>query len=593
VIPLLQFDPATLTLWYDTQLLATTRASREIGLALHYAIDGREDWLKCLIRQQSDPWVRTRCATVASSVWHEKRHFLDFILTNYGAMRVRQFFQCYVNARNILSLAKNNGSLLLPLDRNLDPQRCAIFGVSVPGPELLAFASWIRSSKRMLLDDRRPANTAAGCFEIGGEAILECIAYHVQLGKAHRVFGGDLSAKIQRDNPGRDTVAAKYQWANRILISSRLMNVTIDGEHDGETLLRIDDNPLIPILYAALAGRFHRQQQTQSTFTSSYLPAERLVSIVAYLDECKSKIASMGTLEAWAEVNQACKAIFGRTVIEEIEADYEKERDLIAHYRNAELDDFAVSAYEDFHSLRGRLISLLKEDPEVILDQASWSDRLVNKTRPFVVAAAPAGVIGLPPDGFMRLAGYAEPSTDFDQSPDFRWWWTAMRVEPDSDGKEEIFRLSDQSCWCEIASDFAPLSKLMIDGNRMRAMLGPELVSTKTRIERQTGVSLIVDSLSKYPEENFDMAQWYFLTGQDSFRCQVTHQIVRAPHGRLIAPWEFRRRPAIRIALLKYLGAEQEQRMLRAIWRDWSPWLVCDEIGELFDDSRIDHDIEL
>src|SRR3954447_11582302 len=123
MIPILQFDPATLTLWYDTQLLASARSSREVGLALHYALDGREDWLKCLIRQQTDPWTRTRCATVASAVWHEKRHFLDFVLTNYGAMRVRQFFQCYINTRAFLGKVADSGPVLLPLDRNLGSGR--------------------------------------------------------------------------------------------------------------------------------------------------------------------------------------------------------------------------------------------------------------------------------------------------------------------------------------------------------------------------------------------------------------------------------------------------------------------------------------
>ena len=120
-------------------------------------------------------------------------------------------------------------------------------------------------------------------------------------------------------------------------------------------------------------------------------------------------------------------------------------------------------------------------------------------------------------------------------------------------------------------------------------MVGPELTSTKIWIERQTGVSLIMDPLSRYPEEKVDIAQWYFLTGQDRFRCQVTHEIVRAPNGRIIGPWEFRRKPALRKALLLFLEGSQRQRMLRAIWRDWSPWLVCDEVGALFDAAKTTH----
>ena len=29
--------------------------------------------------------------------------------------------------------------------------------------------------------------------------------------------------------------------------------------------------------------------------------------------------------------------------------------------------------------------------------------------------------------------------------------------------------------------------------------------------------------------------------------------------------------------------------MMLATWRDWSPWLVCDEIGEIFDEARVDY----
>jgi len=162
-----------------------------------------------------------------------------------------------------------------------------------------------------------------------------------------------------------------------------------------------------------------------------------------------------------------------------------------------------------------------------------------------------------------------------------------MRVLPAAAKEEDTYQMSSQDVWSNIIADYAPMSKLMIDGNRMRSMVGPELSSTKTRIERQTGVSLIMDPLSRYPDErHFDISQWYFLTGQDRFRCQITHQIVHAPHGRLIGPWEFRRKPAFVNSLIESLNGLQQQRMLRAIWRDWSPWLVCDQVAALFDAAK-------
>jgi hypothetical protein len=422
---------------------------------------------------------------------------------------------------------------------------------------------------------------------VGGEAMLEAIAFHCQVGKTHRVFGPELADKVQRDNPRNETVTNKYRWAYEVLIRSGILKFDSRGDYDGALQMVVHDGPMVPMLYAALAGRYHNQTQAVSAFASSGHPTERLTSLIAHFDEHKIAFADLTSEAAWESVNVACKQLFGRTVLEEIDADYEKERNFITLFRNAGTDEFVTSAYEDFHHLRGRLIQVLKDDPQAVLDQAGWADRFVNKSHPFVVAAAPAGVIGRPPVGFKRLSGYEDENTDFEKAPDFQWWWTAMRVLPASSKEEETYQLSNQDVWSNIIADYAPMSKLMIDGNRMRSMVGPELSSTKTRIQRQTGVSLIMDPLSRYPDEkNFDIAQWYFLTGQDRFRCQVTHQIVHAPHGRLIGPWEFRRKPAFVKSLIQSLNGSQQQRMLRAIWRDWSPWLVCDQVATLFDAAK-------
>lgn len=585
MIPILQFDPSTLSILYDTQLLASSRSSREVGLALHYALDGNEDWLKCLVRQQSDEWTQTRCATVASAVWHEKRHFLDFILTNYGALRLRMFFNTYINARVFLQKAQQNGPLLMPLDRNLDQYRCEMMGVEIKDPEIHKLAKSIEATKKMLLDDRRPFQSRFGLMEVGGESILECIAYHVQLGKTHRVFGQDILRRVQRDNPSHELVSQKYQWAYAALLQAGLLEASKMGD---QPLMMVRDEPIIPILYGALAGRYHGQEQTRSEATSSYLPAERFYSLMIELRDEAEEFAQLSVLAAWERVNEACSAVFGRTVIEEIDADFDHEARLIDRYRQSDMDDFVLEAYQDFHELRGKLIAILKDDPAIILDQGQWSDKFVNRTQPFVVAAAPSGIVGTPPDGFTRLSGYAHPDTNYDDVPDAQWWWTAMRDESALDAESPLLRLSNQQTWSHIASDFAPIAKLILDGNRMRSMVGPEIFSTKIRMERQTEVSLIVDPLSRYPVENMDIEQWYHLSGRERFRCQVTHRVVSAPQGRMLGPWEVRMRPAFLDALVDILKGDMRERMRLAIWRDWSPWLVCDEVAAIFDEARID-----
>ncbi|MBY3224767.1 hypothetical protein RWK44_27225 [Rhizobium sp. 25PS6] len=585
MIPLLQFDPATLTLWYDTQLLSASKSSREVGLALHYAMDGEEEWLKCLVRQQTDPWTRTRCASVASAVWHEKRHFLDFVLTNYGALRIRQFFLLYINVRTVLqSSLESKSPILVPLDRNLDALRREMMGIAPPGAIIESMARGIRQTKKMILEDRRPIPGRFGAMEVGGEAIFECIAYHVQLGKAHRVFGREIVDSVQSDNPSRELIGQKYQWAYLLMRQTGLLDADFVP---GSNAIRIRDEPLIPLLYGALAGRYYGQEQTRTETSSSGHAAERLASLVLKLREDAANFTKLSTVEAWERVNDAASAIFGRSVIQEIEADFEHEARLIEQFEETGNDDLVVAAYRDFHRLRGEFIQILKDEPEEILSQDRWADSLVNRTQPFVVAAAPAGATGVVPEGFLRLSAYQHPETDYNSFPDARWWWTAMRERTDSEG--ELLRLHDQKSWVNIASDYAPMAKLMFDGNRMRSMVGPEIMSTKIRIERESGIPLVIDGISRHPNDVPDIAQWYYLTGKNHFRCQVTRKLVQTPHGRMLDPWDVRRRPAFLDALVTSLGGSQQDRMRRVIWRDWSPWLVCDEVGALFDHAKIDY----
>ncbi|MGH0297813.1 hypothetical protein [Sinorhizobium meliloti] len=585
MIPLLQFDPATLTLWYDTQLLSASKSSREVGLALHYAMDGKEEWLKCLVRQQTDLWTRTRCASVASAVWHEKRHFLDFVLTNYGALRIRQFFMLYINLTTVLqSSLESKNPILVPLDRNLDALRREMMGIAPPSPNIESMAKGIRQIKKMILEDRRPIPGRFGAMEVGGEAILECIAYHVQLGKTHRVFGRKIVESVQLDNPSQELIGQKYQWAYLVMRQTGLLAADFIP---GSNVIQIRDEPLIPLLYGALAGRYHGQEQTRTETVSSFHAAERLASLVLKLREDAANFAKLSTVEAWERVNDAASAIFGRSVIEEIEADYEHEARLIERFEQSGNDDRVVAAYRDFHRLRGQFIQTLKDEPEEILAQSRWSDSLVNRTQPFIVAAAPAGAIGLVPEGHLRLSGYQHPETDYDSFPDARWWWTAMREQTDT--QDQLFQLHDQKSWANIASDYAPMAKLLFDGNRMRSMVGPEIMSTKIRLERESGIPLVIDGISRHPSDDPDIAQWYYLTGKNQFRCQVTHKLVQAPHGRMLDPWDVRRRPAFLDALVTSLGRGMQERMRVAIWRDWSPWLVCDDVGALFEQAKIDY----
>ncbi len=578
MIPVLQFDPSSLTLWYDAQLIGKCRGRRELGLALEYAIVGDDTSLVDLLSCIDDQWVQTRAANIASAVWHEKRHFLDFVLTNYGALRIRHFFEAYANAAPVLNLVSESKRLLIPLDSNLDPITRRDAGIGQVDERVLEVARGIARRKQMMADDRRPVPGRLGLMDVGGEAIVEAVAYHLQHSKTHRLFGGAINSRVQRDHPPGPVVEAKYKWAYELLIRTKLLKVYVEREEpDGSQLIRMDDAPFLPLCYGALAGRFWKQRQVQEGYISSYLPAGRFASLITDLQEHEPNFGDATTLEAWDIVNRACKRLFGRTVVEEIDADYECEaRQVDLYNRTFDDESHFVKAYADLHRLRGRLIGLLKQEPELFLDQAVWSDRMVNRTKPAIVVAAPGGEIGAPPSDHGQISGYGHPDTNFDKLPEVRWWWATMNKKwPSAEADSQAICVGDLESWHYIAAEYAPFAKLMYAGHKMRVMLGPELMAARLRFQEQTGVKLVLDPAFAWPETKHDAAYWYYITGREEFRCDLSCETVRKPEGFVLDPWDLRQRPGLREAILNSLG--DRRIMMVALWRDWSPWVLSEE----------------
>jgi hypothetical protein len=586
MIPILQFDPSSLTLWYDAQLIAKCRGSEALGLALERAVVGDDRGLQKLLACVDDPWVQTRAANIASVVWHEKRHFLDFVLTNYGALRIRHFFEIYANVRSIFHLAnQTTKKLLIPLDSNLDPILRRMTGVGDVDERLLQVARAMSSRKEIMTDDRRPVPSPAGAIDVGGEALMEAIAYHVQNGKTHRVFGYEMSRRVQLDNPGDQVIRTKYRWAYEVLVNSGLLSVTVDRTSD-PPLMQIDDAPFIPLCYGALAGRFWGQKQTRGERVFSYLPAHRFVSLMGHLDEEYPDFPKASCLDAWEMVNRACKTIFGRSVYEEIDADFAEEEKAVDTYERL-LSGELAKAYADLHKLRGRLIGLLRSEPELFLDQGAWADRMVNRLQPVVVVAASAGEVGKPPEGFERLSGYSDPGAAADETSEERWWWAAIRKHPTRDGSNaDEISVGEVKAWAYVTAEYAPMAKLLYAGHNMRVMLGPELVGARIRFQEQTGIKMVLDPQFAYPKTTHDVSYWYFITGRDEFRCDLSSETVRKPEGYMLDPWDLRLRPGLPDAMVGALA--DGPRMRRTIWRDWSPWLVSEEFRGFFESFRAD-----
>lgn len=579
MIPVIQFDPASLSIWYDAHLLAKCRGADDLRNAIELAYEGRDNELRSSIAAIKDSRVQIRAAHWASSIWHEKRHFLDFLITSYGALRIRQFFEIYRNLSAVFHKDTSAKRILLPLDSNLDPLKREIFGIGDVDPGVLQLAESIEKRKSMLADDRRSIPfKGLGHIELGGEAILEAIAYHTQITKVHAVFGSEMSRAIQQDQPPGQSIGSKYRWAYELLFEAGLLAAHQEGDR-----MWIEDEPFLPLLYGALAGRFWKQEQTRSEWSSSYLPAERLSGLIIKLRETVPNFKALKSLDAWQAVNQAATSIFGRSVLEETEIDIEFEGKYIKLLSDRDDVNNAASpmhAYQEYHALRETMFAKLKNQPATVLTCSGFADDLVGKLRPMVVVAASAGEIGVPPEGFKSLISYAHPEEDYDKVPEARWWWAATR-KPALKPREGLYELKAHSTWCNIVSDYAPMAKLAAAGLRCRVMLGPEIISIKSRMEHAFGLKLVIDGLYAPEMHANDISYWYYITGHDRVRCDLSFDFIQSPEGRMLDPWELRLRPKLNEALMVSMGGSAGFIRL-AMWRDWSPWILGERGGDLF-----------
>src|SRR4051812_23749781 len=122
MIPVAQLDPATLTLWYSPEVIGHAPEPEMLGEAVWLAMKGEPDAVRQHLGEVTDPHRKARGVHLASSVWHEQRHMLDLLVTNYGAFRVRQFISLYTNVLQLLGEVQRTGQVLFcPITAYTDP----------------------------------------------------------------------------------------------------------------------------------------------------------------------------------------------------------------------------------------------------------------------------------------------------------------------------------------------------------------------------------------------------------------------------------------------------------------------------------------
>lgn len=567
MLPVAQLDPSSLTLWLNPELVAAAPGGAEALQAADLAARGDFSDVVSFVTELPDIASRTRSAHMASVVWHEQRHFVDLLLTNYGAFRVRQFFKLYANSAAILSeLRKASQPLFCPFDTYADPVRCATFEIEKPPDAVMDASRNLLDHASMIRDDRNLIPTPFGRVEMGGEAQLEALAFFCQVCAIKEVFGAETMANVQRSHSVEFT-SLRYRWA--ALVANHLGMA--DSKKVSDDLYEFRGELLFPLLLGSLASRRYGQTQVKSDSRGgSGFPTERLYGFLQALSASGKATKVESTLEGWELVNKTAKDLWGRTVIEETQSDFQKEEELCkAMEANQWTPDPVKRAFRDYHSLRGYVINLLQSEPLAIIDPTYFAKSLLQIVRPQPILVRNGGTLGDPPEGFLQVLGYHD--VDDQDHEEGKWWWAV--TPPPEDVAATGISLSEWKDWLSIVEHFAPLAKLMLHGRRHRIMLGPELMAAQMRLSAQ-GIPLRFDPHFEFPVEWSDVTPFWRLTELQEAACDFCKAKVPRGQGRIVHPWFFRRNIKRAEIAIQAFGGGKTGRL--RFLRDWSVWLVCD-----------------
>lgn len=579
MIPVIQLDPSTLSLWCDTTLIAAGPDGETLAEVVRKAVVG-DDAVVGDIKALSDLSLATRAAHLVSCVWHEKRHFFDLMLSNYGAYRVREYFSLYLNMQVLAAECLHKKTpFVFPLDAASDPVRLDALQVNAVGENLKRQATNARDRKRQLANDRKPYKTSIGFVECGGEAQLEALAYFTQITAIQELFGTDLSKSVQNELQINDSdisrLDQKYRW---ILIVARGAGL-IPKHSNGIEVVNTD--LLSAILLAALCCRKHGQEGIWGANHAPFMPQSRLPGLLTVFENKGSEFRNASPTAIWHAVNQAARQLWGRTVTEEIDADYQEEGNYIQKYRRAgyHIPEGILASLEDYHRLRGDLIELLRKEPEQVVSLNSFVKRVLPRVDPIPIFAFPSGRTHELGEGDRGILGYSHAWPSGER---YQWWWATSPVRERGNLQESLFSLEAHDHWLILVEQFAPLAKLMMNGYSHRIMLGPELVYAHAKLTN-AGYKVVFDPLFSIPPEvrdkPFGDAGFYWnLTRLLEAHCDLCYATISHGGGYALSPWIFRSKENREIAIrLHGNGEKGESRWLA----DWSIWIVCEACRDL------------
>jgi hypothetical protein len=559
MIPTVQFDPATLAIWTTTSALlepANSLAAEAIAAAM--SGDNPADKLSEI--PNDDP-LRLRLLWLASAVWHEKRHFFDTCLTNYGARRFRDLFTLAGNFLPLAAEASNQGQpVWFPVEVYGCAVRRRVLGIPEPAENILAIARLARDLKGLNSQFDAPARQGASVFHVGAEAQMEGLAQVTQSHSIEHRFGLEDLVGVTAEYVHRLPREGPYRAIEAVSGGLGCVFETEGGN------VAINSSLASALFITALCSPFYGSGPQPPR--ELVAPWPRLARLIEALGPRPGRF-QMSDEEAFAVVDRAAKTIWGRTALEEIAADIDASEARVA--KISWLPESLANVFADFIALRRRLLKATEEKGAASLLPRQFPILWLDHLQPWHVVATPGGDFsteGAPVCFGMKL----NVPKGFEHIVPPQVTWGRLH-ESTSKAGESCFAVRDHAAWLEMLERNGPAAQLMLNGRRHRRMVPPELDRPVTDL-KDLDIPVRFDPQFEWPaqrsskscvEEAIELAKF---SGRKEYVCDITGERVSPENAAVLTGLEVRQSSLVE--RFRQSGIIAEIQLIT----NWSDWIV-------------------
>ena len=553
------FDPADLMVWFDQNVLFWRFDPRNKSLVRSEAIEaafgiirgafdigaaGLKDEVLHILDQFGPPAMMSLL-----TLWHEQRHFFDHVLTNFGASRVRLHWMIRAQLENIYRVAAADGVLGLPIDVYGDPVECDALGVNPKAVTLLGgIGNFLANRRQMLAQDREDGRTPVSELPVDGFCQLEA------LGSLAQIAGMTVLLRKYLYHFDRfEAPFSRFPYLESIFSVMRIYGLEVieSFQHGDPSITAINPYLVGPILLAALMCR--RTGLSGDDINTSCMPARRLILILSQLEREGVKAASSAE-DGFAVVNRACRRLWGRSVVDDLDEDIAFQETQIEKSRQASSPE-DVEFIEQYNSARKELRKILTEDPRQFCDPWLYVTKTMPTVRPKIVLADRSGqtvLFGGGEDDNFRVL-FAE-GTRWQDSPRVCYY---LDLKKTVEGVVAGVRFADRH-WVNGFNKSRHI-RLLTEGRRQAQGSELDAFLAQRELRRSPAgdrhirpIELRFRPGHEYPEPDRSADLIFEMFGAKKLTCEISGREITPDSAMLVNPWDFERYPALREVLAQY-----------------------------------------